>query len=156
MREFGLGVADWPTVTECTKAILNSASLNCLETRKNSPGVYLSPFEVFMGTKTSLSRLRELSIENHMSLPRIDEIWARQLMNIHRTQNALESIHLDVAKVVSKQRQQALQSRNMCTNVVTAVFDISDLVLMRKATEHDHKLQFRWQRLKRIIASESK
>lgn len=51
LHDFGLGVADWPALMECTQAILYFAPLKSLSKRGSSTRTFCCPLEVVTGLK---------------------------------------------------------------------------------------------------------
>lgn len=53
-------------------------------------------------------------------------------------------MHKDVQASVSRKREKAIHRHNRATNIVSPSFSICDFVLVRPATDRDHKLRFKW------------
>lgn len=146
LHKFRLSPKDWPAVTKCVQRILNQAALKPLELRGKDPGVYRTPLEVFTGHRPFRPLLEALPMDRYKSIPTITEVRARPLVDIEWTQEALDSMHRDVEINVSARRQRA--------NVRAVSFSIGDFVLIGKAHNKWHKLQW-WRGPRQIVECKS-
>ena len=53
-------------------------------------------------------------------------------------------MHKDVQEKINKKRLSEIQRHNNNTNIVSPSFNIGDFVIVRRATDKGHKLQFKW------------
>lgn len=154
--EWKLAPQDWPAVTECAQSVLNQAPLKRLGLRnKNQPGVHRTPLEVYTGHVPTRPLLSALPLERNKNLPSLDEVRARQLVNIDLMQAALEDMHRDVKLRAEKSRQRKVDEHNRKTNVRPVNFNEGDFVLVRRAVTKGHKLQFIWTGPRRIVSVHS-
>ena len=145
LAEWNLGCQDWPAVTECVQSVLDHAPLERLGLRSpNSPGVYRSPLEVFTGHIPVRPLLRALPVHAYKNTASLDELRARQLLNIASMQEAICEMHKEVNGLVSAARKRRVDSHSRKTGVDKTHFVVGDFVLVRTTTKSHHKLQFRW------------
>lgn len=85
-----------------------------------------------------------LLIKPYSKVSILQEVEARRLIEIDRTQDALGDLHRDVLVLVTKSRSRAIAKHNAKTNVQEAKFEIGDFVLIPHAQKKGHKLQFIW------------
>lgn len=87
ISEWRLAEQDWPAVSECVQAIINSAPLKRLGLRDNSSAsVYRSPMEVFTGQRPMRPLLRALPMQEYQTVATMDEIEARRISGIDKLQ----------------------------------------------------------------------
>lgn len=79
-----------------------------------------------------------------MEAPSDDEFRARQLLEIERTQEALHAMRRGVRLCSNNDREGQVPIHNKRTKVRVANFVIGDFVLVRRAADKGHKLQFKW------------
>lgn len=143
LAEAKLGPQDWASVLPAIASALNEASLERLG--RNSKGIARSPLEVMTGILPNRQILRILpSGPNHLKAKNIDHARALQVIHIDESQKALENIHKDVERSVSLRRDSAITAHNKATNIIQPQFTTGEFVLVRRATDRGHKLQFRW------------
>lgn len=67
----------------------------------------------------------------------------------------MDEIHKDVSTKINTRRQKANAKQNSATNIINPSFSIGDFVLLRRATDRDHKLSFKWKGPRRTVAVHS-
>ena len=156
LSEWGLAPKDWPAVTECVQSVLNHAPLKRLGPRDlNVKTVYRTPLEVFTGHLPVRPLLRAIPLVPFMEAMPLDELRARQLIDIDRTQAALVHFHRGVAENAEASRKRMIEKHNARTNVHAADFCVGDFVLVRRAVPGKHKLNFKWVGPRRVTAVQS-
>lgn len=154
LAESKLGPQDWASVLPAIASALHEASLGCLG--RNSKENARSPLEVMTGILPNRQILRILpSGFNHSKAKNIDHARALEVIHIEELQKALEHIHKDVERSVSLRRDSAITAHNKAENIIQPQFITGDFVLVRRATNQGHKLQFRWFVPCRITAAHS-
>lgn len=145
LHEFRLAPEDWSSVTECMQSVLNQSPLKRLGLRsEEQPGVYRTPLEVFTSHKPTRPLLRALHISPSKNVPNLEEIRARQLIEIHKTQDALEKMHRQVGDRITASRLKSIEKYQARTNSQPAALQRGYFVLVRRAQKKGHKLQFLW------------
>lgn len=109
--------------------------------------------------------LRALPIRKYSTLSSIDEIRARQLIEIDRVQSRLDNVHKYVSSRSNTRREREIRRHNSKTNLqpanfyvgnFVANFYVGDFVLVRTAQPiKRHKLSFLWRGPKRIMSTKS-
>ncbi len=143
-------------MTECIQSVLNQAPLKRLGLRnRNSPGVYRSPLEVFTGHLPARPLLRALPFARYGRARSDNVARAQQLVDIEAMQDALHSMHREVAGLVTASRKRSVDAHNRRTNIKTIDFSPGDFVLVRRALSSGHKLQFTWRGPRRVTSAKS-
>lgn len=88
--------------------------------------------------------LLKLGFVKHSNAKTVDHVRASQLLDISILQDALNEMHKDVDKLVSKRREQAITKQNAATNIISPAFAVGYFVLVRRANDRGHKLHFKW------------
>ena len=96
--------------------------------------------------------LRALPMAEFRHCPSLTEARARQVMQIESVQNALDDMHRDVSDRVDARRRRAIADHNERTGVQPVNFARGDFVLVRRAVDHGHKLNYRWVGPRRVLA----
>ena len=142
LAELKLGPQDWSSVIPAITSALNEASIDRLGRRPDGPA--RSPLVVMTGMLPKRPLLRVLPAEaNHASAKTIDRARALQLIRIEELQKTLDEVHKDVQHAVSLRRERAIAAHNKATNIISPFFTVGDFVLVRRAVDRGHKLQFR-------------
>lgn len=120
------------------------------------PSIYRSPQEVFASHKPKHPLLRSeevgpLPLSKFKEVSSLEEVRARQLIDIERCQEALDSMHRDVGLRSKKNRERPRQRHNSKTNVKLINFQKCDFVLIRRAVRSKHKIDHIWKGAKRIL-----
>ena len=143
LAELKLGPQDWSSVIPAIASALNEASIDRLGRLPDGPA--RSPLEVMTGMLPKRPLLRVLPAEaNHASAKTIARARALQLIRSEELQKTLDEIHKDVQHAVSLRRERAIAVHNKATNIISPSFTVGDFVLVRRAVDRGHKLQFRW------------
>ena len=74
----------------------------------------------------------------------MQEVRARQLIGIERTQTALEAMHKAVEENISKGRQRQRQKHNEKTNIAQINFQVGDFVMIRNIASKERNLATKW------------
>lgn len=150
--EWKLAPKDWPAVTECVQSVLNHAPLKRLGLRSSDQaGVYRTPLEVFTGHTPVRPLMRAMPVEEYRQAHSTEEIELQRVIDIGALQNSLEVIHRNVAERSAASRKRQVTAHNRKTNIQPVNFHVGDFVLVRRATNKGHKLQFKWIGPRRII-----
>lgn len=80
LSEMKLSPLKWPAISESVQCILNQAPLRRSGARKNEPGIYRTPLEVFTGHRPMRSLIRALPIHEYKNVDTIDSARAIQLV----------------------------------------------------------------------------
>ena len=143
MLELKLAPQDWKEIITSIPTILNSAGLDRLGS--NDDGTLRSPLQVMTGIIPNRPITRIIpatgSIVNAINF---SEAEGQKLINIDALQNNLHHLHKDVSEKVSRRRRKAIAAHNKATNIVEPRFEICDFVLVRRAVDRGHKLQYKW------------
>ena len=147
LTELKLAPQDWPNVIPLVASILNEAPLSRLG--KSTSGGTRTPLEVM----TSLLPRRNVLITGvpGTSTLTLDRIRAEQLVSINKLQTAVEQMHKETSNRVTTARQKQIQAHNKQTNIIQPNFSLGDFVLVRRAQDKGHKLNFRWFGPRRIV-----
>jgi len=78
------------------------------------------------------------------ALKTIDPARASQVIAIDELRTALDLVHKDVERSVSRRREHAIAAHNKATNIINPSFEVGDFVLVRRANTRGHKLRFQW------------
>jgi len=141
--ELRLAPQDWPDVIGLIQTVLNEAPLPRLGKRED--GTLRCPLEVMTGICPR--RVLVLGVDpapDNVECYSLERVRAEQVARIDKLQTSLLEMHKDVAHHVGKNRQRQLRSHNKKTNVVQPNFHVGDFVLVRRAQDRGHKLNFRW------------
>lgn len=143
MLELKLAPQDWKEVISSLPTILNSAGLDRLG--KNDDGSLRSPLQVMTGIKPNrpMSRILPSNLKTIQS-KMIHTVRQSQKTYINNLQTSLENMHKDVSEKVTNRRKKAVATHNKATNIVEPKFELGDIVLVRRAVDRGHKLQFKW------------
>lgn len=106
---------------------------------------------MFTSLKPGRPLIRALPVEKYLVVPDLEEIRARQLINIASVQEALEFVHKDDQGLVSKSQKGSIEAHNKRTNIKPVNFTVGDFVLLRTTRKRTHKLQFLWFGPRRIV-----
>lgn len=143
LAELKLAPADWASVIPTISSALNSTSLERLGHRDD--GVARTPLEVMTGIRPNRPVLQITGNgHSHINAKTFPLARAAQIMHIDKLQNNLDVLHKEVAIRTQKRRDNTIAAHNRATNIVTPSFCVGDLVLVRRATDRGHKLQFKW------------
>lgn len=77
---------------------------------------------------------------------------AMQKLCINTLQDSLDGMNKEVTQRIGVQRQRAINGNNRAKNIIQPAFHFSDLVVVRRAHEREHKLDFKWCGHPRIVA----
>lgn len=146
--ELKLGPPDWPSVLGLVENALNEAPLPRLG---SANGVYRSPLKVMTGIDPRRSLLLGSTptldgVERYM----VNRIDCERIIKIEDLQSSLLEMHKKVQVSVSKNRARQIRKHNRETNLVAPNFTVGDFVLVRRAQDKGHKLNFRWLGPRRI------
>ena len=102
---------------------------------------------------TSIQPRRNVLISGlpNSSTVSIDRIRAEQLVFINDIQNSLDAMHKDTSERITKIRQNQINAHNRRTNIAKPNFSLGEFVLVRRAKDKGHKINFRWLGPRRIV-----
>lgn len=122
---------DWPAVTEAIQSTLNHSPLKRLGLRdKEYPGVYRTLLEEFTGLKPRIPLLKTLHVSKYQSPNEISKARANQIVEVEKTQDALENMHKELTLLNEAFRQKSRAKHNRLTNVQAFNFRVGDFVLI--------------------------
>lgn len=140
--ELRLASQDWKEITTAIPLIINSAGF---ERGNGKDGPLRSPLQVMTGILLNrpITRIKPSSSSTSSAIT-LPESASKKIFNITALQNGLQKMHKDVAKKIRHRRKKAIAAHNKATNIVEPRFEIGDHVLIRRARERGHKLQYIW------------
>ena len=152
LSEWGLPARDWPRVVESVQSVLNHAPRERLGRRNNSDSrVYFTPQEVFTGQAPVRPLLEAITPVQPQPASSLDEVRARQLINVAEIMDALGDMHRSLAERVNNARRRQIERHKRQKNVKSVRFRPGDLVLVRRATRSPHKLDLQWLGPRRVV-----
>lgn len=134
---------DWTAVIPQLVSALNESPIDLLVNHPD--GKARCPLEVMTGITPKRPILRVLphNVDNIKAVT-IAHTRSTQLLNIKDIQKTLYNMHKDVENGVNARRARPIRNHNKATNIVTPTFSVGDFVLVRRATDRGHKLNFKW------------
>lgn len=99
---------------------------------------------MFTACKPNRSLISPLPVGCFESAASLEEVHARQLVDIEKLQQALSDMHRHVGARISSARQKAVEQHNAQTNVQSPSLQVEDSVLVRSAQQKGRKLNFLW------------
>lgn len=143
MLDLKLAPQDWKEIITAILSIINSAGLERLGS--NSDGTLRSPLQVMTAISPNRPITRIIPTNSSViSGITISEADGKKIININNLQEDLQKLHKDVAAKVSNRRKKAISAHNKSTNIIEPKFEIGDFVLVRRAVDRGHKLQYKW------------
>lgn len=143
LLEFKLVPQDLKEIISAIPTIINSAGLERLGW--NEDRTFRSPLQAMTGIVPSRPITPIVPTNGDMlNGITVSEADGKNLINIDALQNSLHNIHKDVSEKVSHRRKTGIASHKKSTNVVEPRFEVGDFVLVRRAFDRGHKLQYKW------------
>lgn len=99
--------------------------------------------------------MRALPLWKYRIVSRDNEVFLICLPNIHDTQGALSDMHKDVKQRANGNRKRHLAEHNKKNNIQESNFTLGASVLVLRAKNTGHEINFMWIGLRRIKACKS-
>ena len=115
-----------------------------------------TPLKVFTGMQPMRPLLRALPMAEYRECPTLSEIRARQVMRTADLQAALDNMHRDVGDRVKSRRCRAVDEHSRRNGVQPVNFSHGYFVLVRKAVDRGHKLNYKWIGPRRVLSEISR
>lgn len=147
LTELKLAPQDWPTTIPLITSILSEAPLEHLG--KRTTETFRTPLEVM----TSIQPDRNVLVSGvpNPETMSIERIRAEQLVQVDALHNSIDRMHKETAERLTLALKKQIDAHNKRTNIITPFFCVGDFVLVRRAQDKGHKLNFRWQGPRRIV-----
>ena len=150
LSEYSLPFTLWPSVLPIVQSVLNNTLIKRLGNR--------TPLTAFTALP-SISTLTQIKKrkEKLAQILSINEVRARQLMQVDKVMTALENMHWQISEKVSAERKRRVKSHNAKTGVRECYFHEEDFVLREVLqSAKKNKLSLRWRgpfRVRRVLSN---
>lgn len=122
LSELELNQICWPAVIPMVQYALKNSVLERLGNRTPQSVLTSIPYTSPLNTATTKD-------EDFTKVHSLEDVRAKQLINIQPTHEELEGMHEDVSELSNRKGKQSVNSYNRKSNVGAVNFDVADFVL---------------------------
>ena len=146
LSEYQLGGAEWPRSLHTIQRVLNHSPSPKL-------GSVTAPITAFtMQQPDNTLNFLVDEVSEATTIKTLTMVKARQLMQLHTLQDAMDSMHKSVVLTATKARADAVARHNAQTNVQSTNFTVGDYVLVGCPQPHkQNKLAVTWTGPARVL-----
>lgn len=145
LSEWRLPLEKWPYITKFVQAIIPHATLKRLgRNRDEGKESWLSPIEVFPGSKSQAFLVRPAPLKEFAECETIDEERAPQIANVCQLHKVLQRMHKEVAASSLRVWTNAQKLHNARIGVMPVNVQIGDFELIWPNKSRRQKLSSEW------------